>query len=76
MKTEEHLSYNQYEVEHLDTQFVALQGWFNRWFQAVNHKDIAGLYFILAALSGVIGTTMSIFIRMELAFPGSQIFFI
>nr|QLY89802.1 cytochrome c oxidase subunit I [Bdellocephala punctata] len=41
-----------------------------RWFFSTNHKDIGTLYFIYGVVLGLVGTCLSVIIRLEVSSPG------
>jgi len=48
-------------------------GFVARWLFSTNHKDIGTLYLIFAVVGGLIGGVLSIFMRMQLQFPGGTV---
>ncbi|QWG24016.1 cytochrome c oxidase subunit I [Bradyrhizobium sediminis] len=48
-------------------------GW-RRFVYSTNHKDIGTMYLVFAIVAGVIGGFMSIMMRIELMYPGIQLF--
>nr|AZL93066.1 cytochrome c oxidase subunit 1 [Alloxysta sp. ZJUH_2016001] len=44
-----------------------------KWIYSTNHKDIGMLYFIFGVWSGIVGTSLSMIIRMELGTPSQLI---
>jgi len=58
------------QISHPTSQFFHYIELLQRWFFSTNHKDIASLYFIFGFRSGMLGTSFSSLIRMELSQPG------
>jgi len=48
-------------------------GW-RRFVYSTNHKDIGTMYLVFAICAGLVGGTLSMFMRAELMYPGLQVF--
>ena len=44
-----------------------------KWFYSTNHKFIGILYLLLGGFAGIIGTILSVLIRIELSYPGDRL---
>src|SRR5437868_10155926 len=59
--------------DHAHEEHHTPSGW-RRFVYSTNHKDIGTMYLVFAMVAGVIGGFMSVAMRMELQFPGMQVF--
>lgn len=55
----------------LAAKWLSIKATFKRAWITTSHKDIGTLYLIIAGISGIIGTILSLLIRIELKFGGS-----
>ncbi len=50
----------------------SVRKWLRRWVCSVNHKDIGTLYLLFGVWAGLIGSSMSAILRLQLSKPGND----
>ena len=60
------------EPQSMTSNLTKITMWKERWFMSSNAKDIGTLYLIFALFAGLVGTSFSVLIRLELSGPGVQ----
>jgi cytochrome c oxidase subunit 1 len=60
-------------VPHNGHEHHGYTGGWRRWAYSTNHKDIGTMYLIFAVIGGLIGTVFSVWFRLELQEPGTQV---
>lgn len=58
--------------EHSINTVIKTMSWSTRWLFSTSHKDIGILYLIFGLISAMVGTSMSVIIRLELTNGNSQ----
>lgn len=63
---------NSKEERIMKNNMIMIRNKLIRWICSTNAKDIGVLYIIIGTFSAIVGTTLSLIIRSELAMPGSH----